>query len=189
MKICIYGAASNLIDEVYIRAGEDLGSELARASIGVVFGGGANGMMGAVARGVKSENGTLTGVSPSFFKVDGVLYDKCDDMIYTETMRERKKLLNELSDGFIVTPGGIGTLDEFFEIMTLKQLNCHSKPVVIYNVNGFYNPMIDMLKISIEQKFIKPDNLKLFYITDNPNKVVEYLKSFSEKNDGVNTYR
>ena len=114
MKFCVYGASSDAIDSSYIEAGEKLGEGLALRGHGVVFGGGAAGMMGAVARGVYSGGGELIGVAPTFFNVDGVLYEHCTDFVYTETMCERKQIMEEYSDGFIVTPGGIGTYDEFF---------------------------------------------------------------------------
>ena len=109
MNICIYGASSNIIDDVYIKDGESLGSIIAKRGHGIVYGGGAEGMIGAVARGVSQENGSIIGIAPSFFKVDGVLYDKCTEFIYTDTMRNRKEKMELLSDAFLVTPGGIGT--------------------------------------------------------------------------------
>ena len=102
MNICVYGASSNAIDKKYIKACEKLGAEMARRSVGLVFGGGAAGAMGACARGEKSLNGKITGVAPSFFNVDGVLFEGCTDFITTETMRERKQTMEELSDGFIM---------------------------------------------------------------------------------------
>lgn len=104
MKLCIYGAASNNIDKSYIDSGEALGQALAENGHSIVYGGGKNGMMGAVARGVAALNGEIIGVAPSFFLVDGVLFEDCTEFIYTETMRERKQIMEEKSDAFIVTP-------------------------------------------------------------------------------------
>ena len=101
-----------------------------------MYGAGANGLMGAVARGVCEENGTIIGVTPSFFNVDGILFENVSELITTETMRERKQIMEDKADAFIVTPGGIGTLEEFFEILTLKQLGRHGKAIVIFNQNG-----------------------------------------------------
>ena len=178
MNICVYGASSNLIDKQFLTAGEDLGRCIAKNSHTVIFGGGAEGMMGAVARGAEQENGKIIGISPSFFNVDGVLFDRCTDFIYTETMRERKQLLEEHSDGFIVTPGGIGTFDEFFEILALRQLNRHHKPIVLYNINGYFNPIIELLQSAAKQNFMTPDNLNLFGVCDNPQDAISYIETY-----------
>lgn len=178
MNICIYGAASELIDKSYIEAGELLGEVIARRGHSVVFGGGAEGMMGAAARGCKRAGGRLIGISPSFFKVDGVLYDNCDEFYYTETMRQRKQLLEEKSDGFIVTPGGIGTFDELFEILSLRQLKRHSKPILIYNINGYYDPMLAMLNNAAQQNFMKKENLSLISVEAEPEKALEYFEGY-----------
>ncbi len=179
MKICIYGASSNEIDKSFLDAGENLGKAIAFGNHSVVFGGGAAGLMGAVARGAHSENGEIIGICPSFFNVDGALFTECTKMIYTETMRERKQLLDEMSDAFIITPGGIGTFDEFFEIYTLRQLATHKKPIAIYNTNGYYNPLIDMLNNAIDKKFMPKTNMDLLFVSDNPNEIINYIKNYN----------
>lgn len=189
MNICIYGSASNLINPQYLKAGEQLGKALAQRSHGVVFGGGAEGMMGAVARGVVSKGGKLIGISPTFFKVDGVLYDGCTEFIYTETIRERKKLLEEKSDGFIVTPGGIGTFDEFFDILSLRQLRRHNKPIVLFNVSGYFDPIIKMLETAAANNFMKDSNLTLYVATDDCDKAISYIENFVSQNGNVEDYR
>ena len=131
MNICLYGASSTEIDKVYIEATEALGELLAKEGHSLVYGAGGAGLMGAAARGVKRGGGYIVGVVPSFLKVDGVLFDDCDETIFTNTMRERKQIMEERADAFIVTPGGIGTYEEFFEIYTLKQLGQLHKPIVI----------------------------------------------------------
>lgn len=184
MNICIYGAASSKIDKDFISAGETLGEKMAESGIGLIFGAGANGMMGAVARGQRRKGGKIIGVVPSFFNVDGVLFDGCDELVRTETMRERKKLLGEKADGYIVTPGGIGTLDEFFEILTLKQLARIDKPIVILNLKGFYNPMIDMIESFIAGKTIARRVTKLYFLTEDIDAAVDYIKNYQAK--GIN---
>lgn len=179
MNLCIYGASSNAIDKSFIDAGEQLGAVIAQKNHTVIFGGGAAGLMGAVARGSYSKNGQIIGISPSFFDVDGILFDRCTKMIYTETMRERKQLLEEMSDAFIITPGGIGTFDEFFEIYTLRQLAKHKKPIVIYNTNGYYNSLIDMLKNAIKLNFMPATNMDLLFISDDPQKIIEYVENYN----------
>ena len=189
MNICVYGAASDLIHPEFIKSGEALGEALALNGHSIVFGGGAEGMMGAVARGAERHNGYILGISPSFFKVDGVLFDRCSEFIYTETMRERKQLLEEKSDGFIVTPGGIGTFDEFFEILALRQLRRHDKPILLYNIRGYFDPIIEMIHSAAQQKFMKEKNLSLFGIADTPQKAIEYFENYSCVNGKIEEYR
>ena len=176
MNICVYGGAGATVDPAYITATEELGRCMARRGHGLVFGGGANGMMGAAARGVAAENGTIIAVVPSFFNVDGVLFDGCRERIYTDTMRERKQIMEERSDAFVMTPGGIGTLDEFFEIITLRSLNRHPKPVAILNINGYYDTLLAFLQQAKEQQFIRADD-SLFGVFDTPDALVAYLES------------
>lgn len=178
MNICIYGASSNIISGEYIAAVESLGKKLAQKGHGLVFGGGASGLMGAAARGFSLGKGKILGIAPRFFDVDGILYDKCTEFIYTDTMRERKKLLEEKSDAFIVTPGGVGTFDEFFEIITLKQLGRHQKAVVIFNVNGYFDELIALMQKAFKEDMLAEKTLSLYKITDSEDEIIEYLESY-----------
>ena len=177
MKIAVYGAASRLIDEAYKEAGRELGKKMVEKGCGLVFGGGANGMMGALAEGVYEKGGYILGVVPSFFSEAGseISFKKCTEYIYTETMRERKQQMEENCDAFIITPGGIGTLDEFFEILTLKQLGRHNKAIVIYNINGFYDELDEMMNKSIKEKFITDDCKELYKVSNNVDEILEYI--------------
>ena len=180
MKICVYGAASSLIDKSFIDAGEELGRKMAKRGIGLVFGGGKNGMMGAVARGELEENGEIIGIAPAFFEdADAeVSFKECTEFIHTETMRERKKLLEEKSDAFIVTPGGIGTFDEFYEILTLKQLGRHNKPICIFNINGYFNNMSAMMQVCVDEKFITDDCVNLCKVFRNIDSMLDYIENY-----------
>ncbi len=175
MNICVYGAASSEINKKFIQDGELLGREMAKRGYGLVFGGGANGLMGAVARGVKQENGNIIGVIPSFFNVDGALYEFCDEQVFTETMRIRKHNLEDRSEAFIITPGGVGTFDELFEILTLRSLGRHNKPIVIMNTLGYYDKLIDFLEFSIKEGFIRDDLHTLYRVTDNVEDTLNYI--------------
>lgn len=178
MNICVYGASSSELDKKYIIEGENLGKTIARRNHTLVFGAGANGMMGATARGADSSGGKLLGIVPSFFNVDGILYD-CKEIIRTETMRERKKLLEEKSDGFIITAGGIGTMDELFEILTLKQLGRHNKPIVVLNSYGFYDKMLEMLEYYISEKALFSTVKDLYLVTDDVSEAVKYIETYT----------
>ena len=179
MKICVYGAASSTISEKHIENIKKLGKTLAERGHSLVFGGGDNGAMGAVARGATlGKAKEVIGIIPNFFNVDGVLYKKCTKVIYTDTMRERKKLLEDNADAFIITPGGIGTFDEFFEILSLKQLSRLNKPIVIYNSLGYYNPLIEMLNAAIKGNFMSAKNLELFKTTESIDEVFDYIENY-----------
>lgn len=180
MRICVYGAASSLIDKSFIEAGEELGKKMAKRGHGLVFGGGRSGMMGAPARGVRENGGEVIGISPKFFEENNpeVAFEDCTDFIKPETMRERKKLLEEMADAFIVSPGGIGTFDEFFEILTLKQLGRHNKAIVILNINGYFDDMINMMSHAIDKKFITTDCVELYKVMDNIDEALDYIESY-----------
>lgn len=178
-NVCIYGASSPDLDQLYPDAVYALGKALAQAGMGLVFGGGAQGLMGAAARGFHDFGGEILGVAPSFFNVDGILYQECTEFIYTETMRERKQIMEERSDAFIMAPGGIGTFEEFFEMLTLKQLRRHHKALLIYNVNGYYDKLLEMMDVAAEQKFMKEICKELYYVFTRPEEAVAYLQSYN----------
>lgn len=179
MKICVFGAASKTIDEKYLAPVEELGRKLGKAGHTLVFGAGSTGEMGAVAKGFKSAGSTIHGVVPEFFKgelASFVNWD-CDELTLTETMRERKAIMEDLADAFIITPGGAGTFEELFEVFTLKQLGQHSKPIVLFNVDGYYNKMNDLLEYAIKTEFIKDACRELYVITDDVDKVIDYIEN------------
>ena len=176
MNYCIYGASSDAIDSSFLRAGEALGRALARRGIGMVFGGGAAGMMGAAARGAHEIGGVdIISVAPSFFNVDGVLFEHCTQMIYTDTMRERKQRMEELSAGFIITPGGVGTMDEFFEIFTLRHLGRHEKPVILFNVNHYYDIIDELLHRMVKEHFMRESSLSMYRMFEDPEELAESI--------------
>lgn len=177
MRICVYGASSNEIDEAYLQAGERLGEAMAKRGHGLVFGGGQKGMMGAAARGMTRFGGEIIGVAPRFFDVEGVLYQECTEFIFTDTMRERKAIMEERSDAFVMSPGGIGTFEEFFEILTLRQLGRHSKPIAVLNTKNYYGPLHEMLEQAIEQGFMRPECRGLCAFFDDPEQLLDYLEN------------
>ena len=177
MNICIYGAASDDISFGYKEAGFELGVNMAKRKHKLVFGGGCAGMMGAVARGMTSENGEIVCVSPKFFNVDGILYDKCTEYIYTDTMRERKQQMEENSDAFIVTPGGIGTMDEFLEILSLRQLDRHQKPIAVFNINHYFDQLLDFFKTMVVEQFMTEGNLMLCPFFDDIRVLLDYVEN------------
>lgn len=189
MNICVYGASSNAISPIYIASVEKLGECMAKRGHTLVFGGGASGCMGASARGVKRGGGRVIGIAPGFFRVDGVLFKDCDEFFVTETMRERKQLLEDKSEGFVIAPGGIGTYDEFFEILTLKQLGRHNKPIAIFNVDGYYDIMLDFLRHTAQEDFMNDSTLSLYHVFDKPEDVVKYIEEYDEPTREVSYFK
>ena len=179
MNICVYGASSNEIDKSFIAAAETLGRHIAKRSHTLVYGAGMGGVMGGTARGVTDGGGKIIGIVPSFFNVDGMLYDKCTEMIKTSTMRERKQLMEETADAFIMAPGGIGTFDEFFEILTLKQLSRHTKALAILNINGYFDDLISFMEHAVSEKFIKAECRELYRVFSDIDELLDYFESYT----------
>lgn len=181
MKICLYGAGSSMINEEYKKTGYQLGCEIAKKGHSLIFGGGSTGMMGAVSKGVNDSDGETIGIAPEWMEDFEGISDECDRFIKTESMEDRKRLFEEYSDAFIITPGGIGTLDELFEIITLKKLHIHNKPVVIFNMNHFYDRMIDMIDFMISENTIPESNRYLFKVCSTIEETLDYIESYYEK--------
>ena len=179
MKICVFGAASTKIDPSYVAEVEKLGAMLVQRGHELVFGAGGNGLMGAAARGVKSAGGRVTGVIPSFFREESIeaIFDQCDEVIYTETMRGRKAKMEELADAFLVVPGGIGTFEELFEVMTLKQLGRMDKPIAIYNFQNYYDELEHMIFCSMNRRFIKANCRMLYLLSTDREELFDYMEN------------
>lgn len=178
MRICLYGASSNELDSIYTEKTKVLGIALAKRGHSLIYGGGARGLMGAAASGVVEGGGSVIGVAPTFFNVDGVLFEGCDELIYTETMRERKRIMEEKADAFIVVPGGLGTFDELFEIMTLKQLGQHKKPIAMYNINGYYNAFEKLLDAAVEGRFMTEKSKEICPLFDDAEQLLSYIENY-----------
>lgn len=178
MNICVYGAASNLIDKSFIEASENLGYKMAQRGHALVYGAGAQGVMGGTSRGVERGGGKIIGIAPSFFNVDGMIFENCTELVRTETMRSRKELMEKRSDAFIMAPGGIGTFDEFFEMLTLKQLSRHTKAMAIYNINGYFDDFINFIRHAMDENFIKKECEELYRVFDDIDEMLDYIEGY-----------
>ena len=178
MQICLYGASSNELDAVYLDSAYELGLLLARRGHSLVYGAGAQGVMGAAARGVHDGGGRIIGVAPKFLNVDGILYDRCDELIFTDTMAERKGIMAGRAEAFIMAPGGVGTFEEFFEILTLKQLGRHNPPIAIYNVNNYYAPLQQMLEHAVRERFVRELCLQIYRLFSEPAALLDYIETY-----------
>lgn len=191
MRICVYGAASPTIDPEYIEKVEHMGTEMGKRGHSLVFGGGGNGLMGAAARGVRSAGGYIVGVIPKFFNNENVeeICDFCNELIEPDTMRERKQIMEDNADAFIIVPGGIGTFEEFFEILTLKQLCRHNKPIAIYNIKGYYNELLYAMEKAMEKHFIRATCKELYFTTDNLEDLFRYIETPVLENRSIHEFK
>lgn len=164
MKICVFGASGSELKQAYFDAAAELGRALGRGRHTLVFGAGDSGLMGACARAAAAEGAEIIGVAPRFFDEPGVLFQRCSRLLLTETMRERKALMEDLGEAFIVMPGGIGTLEEFFEVLTLKQLGRHEKPIALLNTCGCYNALRALLEQAARERFMGESCLSLYAV-------------------------
>ena len=175
-RVCIYCAASPLIDSVYFKATEQLASLLVQKNIEVVFGGGSEGLMGKLADTVLAKGGKIKGIMPQFMDDVEWGHKGVTDFEYTQTMHERKsKFLIDI-DAIIALPGGTGTLEELLEVMTLKRLGKFKKPIVILNTNNYYEPLKLMLEKVVDEKFMHPRHMNLWDFVEHPDEVLSVLK-------------
>lgn len=181
MKICVFGAASNKINPEYMENCYKLSKALALRGHNLVFGAGGEGVMGAAARGFHDGGAKVHGVIPQFFEDAGyeAVYKGCDEVTRTETMAERKKKMEDEADAFIIAAGGVGTFEEFFEVLTLKQLGRHKKAIVVYNDNGYYSKLDEFIEEGIEKKFINAECRALYAVFSSREEIVEYLENYS----------
>lgn len=184
MVICVYGAASSQIDKKYIDGVYELCVELGKGGNSLIYGAGSTGLMGAAARGFKDGGGFVHGVVPKFFEeneYEGLFYD-ADKITRTDTMAERKQIMEDGCDAFIIAPGGIGTYEEFYEALTLKQLGRHKKAIVVFNIDGFYDGLMNFTYDAIEKGFINKECKDLFKVCNNKEEVIKYVKTYSPDN-------
>lgn len=180
MKICVYGAASSKIDEKYVDDVYALAKHLGERGHSLVFGAGSQGLMGAAARGFKETGAKVFGVIPKFFEendYEGIYY-QADELHFTETMAERKQMMEDECDAFVIVPGGIGTFEEFFQVLTLKQLGRHKKAIAVYNSFGYYDELEKIMEETIKKGFVNEECKKIYKILNTAEEVAEYIESY-----------
>lgn len=170
-RLCVYCSSSDRLDPKYYAAAAEFGREMVARGWDLVYGGGKTGLMGAVARAVKEGGGRVTGVIPEFMKVRELAFDEADELISVVTLRERKLLMEARADAFVALPGGFGTLEEFMEILTLRQVDVVKKPCVFFNQDGFYDDLLRLFDRMLRDNFFKPSNLQLFGVAVTPAEV------------------
>lgn len=175
MKVCVFASSSSKVNSGYASAAVRLGTLLAEAGIGVVYGGGGIGLMASLADAVIKNHGTITGVIPSFMKNAGWDHKEVTDMIITNDMGERKKTMFDMSGGIVALPGGIGTLEELAEALTLKQLGLFRGPVIMLNTLGFYDPLVEFLEHMVSGNFLRFEHKGMWKIANTPEDVIIML--------------
>ncbi|MEI6048148.1 MAG: TIGR00730 family Rossman fold protein [Bacteroidota bacterium] len=175
MTICVFASSSSRINSEYATAASTLGSLLARAGMNVVYGGGGIGLMGKLADAILENRGTITGVIPSFMKDEGWDHSDVKEMIITPDMGERKKRMFAMADAVVALPGGVGTLEELTEALTLKQLGLYKGPIVVLNTLNFYKSLIDFLEQMISGNFLRYEHKEMWNIANTPEEVMDYL--------------
>jgi uncharacterized protein (TIGR00730 family) len=176
--ICVFCASSDAVDAVYFEAATQLGAEIARRQYQLVYGGTRVGLMRAVAHSVHAQGGHVIGVIPEAIRDRGIAYAAADQLIVTRTMGERKAAMHELSRAFVVLPGGFGTLEEFFEVLTLRQLKYHDKPIVLLNVNSFFDPLVDLFGHLYAGRFARAEHHSLYHIASTAAEALEYVEGY-----------
>jgi len=180
-SVAVFCGSSEGNDTTIISQAIKLGEALAQQEITLVYGAAKIGVMGKVAQGVLKLNGKAIGVIPEFLKKKEVVHLGLHQLITTKNMHQRKLKMHDLSDGFIALPGGFGTLEELFEIITWSQLGLHQKPIGLLNTNGFYNDLIELLEKMVVKGFLKMDNLELLIVDDNIESLLDKMKAFKPK--------
>ena len=175
-SVCVYCGSRVGNNPDYVAEAQVLGQALAAARVRLVFGGASIGIMGTVARQVLAGGGKVTGVIPHFLKELEVPLEGVSERVLTKTMHERKQVMFDRSDAFVILPGGIGTLEEAFEMLTWRQLQRHTKPIVIVNTNGYWNPLIELVRHCVEQGFAGEEILKHLTIVDSAADVLPAIK-------------
>lgn len=176
-SICVFCGSSKGSDSVYANSAYEVGKVLATEKIQLVYGAGNIGLMGLIADAALEHGGEVLGIIPDFLKQKEVCHTGLTELIVTKTMHERKWIMEERSDGIIMMPGGFGTLDEFFEILTWKQLHLHQKPVGILNVNGYFDTLLTFIQQMVDKGFVRPSNLSLFVTADNIQELLKNMRT------------
>jgi uncharacterized protein (TIGR00730 family) len=183
MTICIFAASSSRIASEYGLVARRLGTLLAKEEMSVVFGGGGIGLMGKLADAVLENGGKITGVIPSFMKDEGWGHDKLTEMIVTSDMSERKKKMFSMADAVVALPGGIGTLEELTEAITLKQLSLFDGPIIILNTRGYFNSLLGFIDHMIANNFMRFEHKGIWEVATTPEEVIDALNKKGRGNE------
>ncbi len=178
MNICVFCSSSNALNKDYFNETEQLGLLMANKNHNLIYGGSNVGLMNRLANVIKKNNGHVTGVIPEVIKNKGLAYKAADKMIVTPDLSERKNKMIDLADAFIALPGGFGTLEEIIEVITLKQLQIHNKPIVFLNTNNFYDKLFDFFELIYKDLFAKNEYRSYYALYSTPKEVIDYIERY-----------
>lgn len=177
-SIAVFCSSSDIIHQDYFKSAQQLGTAMANSGLQLVYGGGIVGLMGEVARNVKNHGGKTLGVIPKALNIDKVVNDIDDELIITDGMRERKAIMDERADAFVGLAGGFGTLEEMFEVLTLKQLGYHDKAIVFLNIRGYYDKLLEMFETIYAEQFAKEQYRVLYHVSETVDDCMQYLENY-----------
>ena len=177
-RICVFAGSHSGLQNEYLAAAQELGHALARQGVGLVYGGARVGLMGALADAVLAARGHVTGVIPEALVAKEVAHDGLSDLRVVGSMHARKAVMADLADGFIALPGGWGTLEEFFEVLTWAQLGLHQKPCGLLNVRGFFDSLLSFIDHSIDERFVRRENRSMVIVSSSPGTLLELFDRY-----------
>jgi len=177
-NICVFSSSSDAVAPEYFEAAREVGAWIARKRMTLVYGGGKIGLMGAVAAAVHRHGGHVVGVIPRYLRKQEVAYEAADELIISKDLRERKAIMEKRADAFVALPGGFGTLEEMLEILTLKQLGQHAKPVVFLNTSDFFRPLLGLFEQLYRERFTRPEHRELYHVAEAPGEVFAHLEAY-----------
>lgn len=176
--ICVFCSSSEVLDILYFDEAKKLGKLIAENGFNLVHGGGKIGLMGAISEAVQSNGGKVTGVLPERLNIEGIASETDDEIIITKDMADRKTEMRKRSEAFVALPGGFGTLEEILEVITLKQLKYHTKPIVIVNTGNFYDPLFKLFETFYDHSFAKPEFREIYYIAPSVEAAMKYILEY-----------
>jgi uncharacterized protein (TIGR00730 family) len=175
-NLCVYCGASEKSDDIYRQAAINLGTLIGKNKHGLVYGGGRLGLMGLVANSVLENGGKVIGFTTQLLDEREGAHPGLTELHIVDSMHTRKLKMSELADAFLILPGGFGTLDELFEIITWRQLNIHKKPIIILNINGYWGPLVNLMQQIIKEHFAHPEHIDYITVLEKPEQVFDVLK-------------
>jgi len=184
-SVTVFCGSSDSVDRKYFAAAEELGAKLARRGWRLIYGGGGVGLMGSLARAVLAHGGEVTGIIPKALLELGVSDTGLTELVVTDGLRDRKAIMDERGDAFVALPGGLGTLEEVLEALTLKQLGYHRKPIAVLDLHGFFDPLWAQFQRGIDEGFIKPEFLDLWYPAPDIDALLRYLDDYEPHGYGL----
>lgn len=181
-KLCVFCSSSEDLNNIYYEMAEDFGKRLAIENFDLIHGGGSIGIMGRIMKAAYENGANVIGIVPEKLNKENIVNEKYQKLIITPDMKFRKEQMRDLSYGFIALPGGFGTLEELLEIITLKQLKYHNKPIVIYNFNSFFENILLMFKHIFVEKFANPEYNRLYFVSSDINQIFDYINNYIPEN-------